>query len=486
VDAEALRERLAAAGLLIQWPDGVPAVMSGVTTDNRRAERGFLFAAYAGTTSDGHAYAPAAAQSGATCILAEHPVGGLMVPQVLVSNGRQAAAVAAALEFGDPARSLDLLAVTGTNGKTTTVHLIRHLFGDAAPAGSIGTLGALDGEGRSLEGTDSLTTPGPVALQATLAALRERGVRTVAMEASSHSLDQDRLYGLSFRAAVYTNLTRDHLDYHHDEASYLRAKLRLSSYLGAGGWEVVNADDPAWQALGPRAERLTFGIRSPADVRASGISGDRQGMRYTVSARGESTRVELPLIGLFQVENSLAAAGAALALGRGLEEVAARLATAPQVPGRMERIADAPCLVLRDYAHTPDGLERALAAARPLARGRLVVVFGCGGDRDRGKRPVMGRIAARDADIAIVTSDNPRTEDPDGILDDIEEGMGDTPHLRIVNRRTAIARAVAIARSHDLVLLAGKGHESYQVLGTERVPMDEAEIVAAATRALVR
>ena len=484
--ADALRQRLAEAGQLVSWPDDAPAEFHALTADSRKVGTGCLFIAYAGTTSDGHAYAPVAAQAGAACVMAEHPVGGLTVPQILVASGRHAAALAAALFYGDPAAALDLLAVTGTNGKTTTVHVLRHLFADTTPAGSIGTLGAVDGEGRLVPGTGSLTTPGPVELQATLAALRDSGVKTVALEASSHSLDQGRLSGLRFRAAVFTNLTRDHLDYHHDEATYLTAKLKLQGYLADGGWEIVNADAAAWQQLAVRAERLTFGVRHPADVRATEIAGDVRGMRYTLTARGASARVELPLIGPFQVENSLGAAGAALALGRGVAQVAERLGTTPQVPGRMEKIAGTPCLVLRDYAHTPDGLERALAAARPLAKGRLVVVFGCGGDRDRGKRPVMGRIAGRDADIAIVTSDNPRTEDPEGILDDIEEGMGDTPHLRIVDRRTAIARAIAIARHDDLVLLAGKGHETYQVLGTEQVPFDEAAIVADAVQALAR
>jgi UDP-N-acetylmuramoyl-L-alanyl-D-glutamate--2,6-diaminopimelate ligase len=484
--ADALRGRLAEAGQLVSWPNAAPAEFGAVSADSRKVAAGCLFIAYAGTTSDGHAFAPAAVQAGAACVMAEHPVGGLAVPQILVHSGRHAAALAAALFYGDPAAELDLLAVTGTNGKTTTAHVLRHLFGDVAPAGSIGTLGAVDGSGRLVPGSGALTTPGPVELQATLAALRDGGVRTVAMEASSHSLDQERLFGLRFRAAVFTNLTRDHLDYHHDEASYLKAKLKLAGYLADGGWEITNADADAWQQLVARSERLTFGIRSPADVRATQIEGDTRGMRFTITARGESARVELPLLGLFQVENALGAAAAALALGRGVTQVAERLSTTPQVAGRMEKIGDAPCLVLRDYAHTPDGLERALEAARPLTNGRLLVVFGCGGDRDRGKRPAMGRIAGRDADMAIVTSDNPRTEDPDVILDDIEEGMGDTPHLRIVDRRTAIARAIAIARHDDLVLLAGKGHEAYQVLGTEQVPFDEAAIVADAVKALAR
>ncbi|MEK6610770.1 MAG: UDP-N-acetylmuramoyl-L-alanyl-D-glutamate--2,6-diaminopimelate ligase [Gemmatimonadota bacterium] len=484
--ADALRDRLAEAGQLVRWPDAVPAELTGVTTDSRKVGRGALFVAYAGSVVDGHAYLPAAEQAGAVGAAVERRVGGVAIPQIEVQNGRRAAAIAASLQYGDPGYSLQLLAVTGTNGKTTTAHLLRHLLGDAAPAGSLGTLGAIDGEGRTLPNTGHLTTPGSVELQAALAALRDTGCKTVAIEVSSHSLDQDRIYGLAFRAAVYTNLTRDHLDYHGDEASYLGAKLKLSSYLADHGYEITNAADPAWQRLPPRPERLTFGLDVPADVRATAIEGDALRMRFTIAARGKSAKVVLPLLGRFNVENALGAAAAAIALGRDLDEVAARRSRTPQVPGRMERVAESPCVVLRDYAHTPDALQRALAAVRPLTKGRLILVFGCGGDRDRGKRPAMGAIAAEGAHLPILTSDNPRTESPSRVLDDVEEGMGKTPHLRIVDRRAAIARALAIARPEDTILLAGKGHETYQVVGTERLPFDERDVVAEAIRALAK
>lgn len=479
--ADVLRSRLEQEGLLVRWPAGAPETVATVSTDSRRVEPGALFAAYRGSTSDGHAYVAAAARAGASLALVEHEVGDAPLPQAIVRDGRAAAAAAAALCYGDPAGTMDLLAVTGTNGKTTTVHLLRHLFGDRAPAGSIGTLGAIDGQGSVLPASGSLTTPGPVDLHAALAALRDSGVRTVAMEVSSHSLDQGRVAGLLFRAAVFTNLTRDHLDYHGDAASYLAAKCSLDRYLVPGGSQVVNADDPAWRALPERAERVSFGIALPADVRATDLEGDGGGMRFTLTAKGTPVRASVPLPGRFNVENALGAAAAAIAMGRDVTEVARRLAAAPQVPGRMERLSDTPCVVVRDFAHTPDALERALAALRPLTHGRLLVLFGAGGDRDRGKRPLMGAIAARDADLSIVTSDNPRTEDPDRILDDIEAGMGETPHLRIVDRRAAILRALSIARPDDLLLLAGKGHETYQVVGHDYVPFDEREIVAGAT-----
>ena len=484
--ADELKDRLARAGELVRWPERLRGALGAVATDSRTVARGDLFVAYTGTTTDSHGFLPQVEQAGAAAAIVEHPVGGVGIPLIEVKNGRHAAALAAALHFGDPAGALRLLAVTGTNGKTTSVHLLRHVFGAESPAGSIGTLGAVDGAGDVLPGTENLTTPGPVELQATLAALRERGVRTVAMEASSHSLDQDRLYGIHFKASVFTNLTRDHLDYHQTLDAYRSAKLKLASRLVEDGWAVTNVDDRAWDQLPAGHSRITFGITGTADVRASDIAGDGNGMRFTIAARGKTVRVTLPLIGRFNVENALGAAAAALALGMDLEAVAERLVTTPQVPGRMERVAERPCVIVRDYAHTPDALERAMAALRPLTKGRLIAVFGCGGDRDRGKRPVMGALAARDADLAILTSDNPRTESPERILDEVEGGMGQTPHLRIVDRRAAIARAVLIARKDDAILLAGKGHENYQVIGTEKLPFDEREVVAVAVKALIR
>ncbi len=484
MQAEALRRRLEGAGLLVSWPAGAPAVIPSVTADSRRVQPGALFLAYPGTAADGHAFVAAAARAGAAFALVERPVADAPIPQALVRDGRHAASVAASAFYGNPGDALVLLAVTGTNGKTTTVHLLRHLFSDRAPAASLGTLGAVDASGEVLPTHGALTTPGPVELFAALAALRHGGAQTVAMEASSHSIDQDRIAGLAFRAAVFTNLTRDHLDYHGSEANYLAAKVKLDRHLAPGGFQVVNADDAAWRALPARAERITFGTGAGADVRAEEVEGDRAGMRFRLVWRSASARVALPLLGGFNVENALGAAATAIALGRDVEMVAARLSAAPQVPGRMERIADRPCVVLRDYAHTPDALQRAIAALRPLTAGRLLVLFGAGGDRDRGKRPMMGAIVAAHADLGIVTSDNPRTEDPEKIIDEIEEGMGATPHVRIADRRAAILRALTIAKPEDTLLLAGKGHETYQVVGHEHVPLDERAVVAEAVGGL--
>jgi UDP-N-acetylmuramoyl-L-alanyl-D-glutamate--2,6-diaminopimelate ligase len=260
--------------------------------------------------------------------------------------------------------------------------------------------------------------------------------------------------------------------------AYLAAKLRLTEYLAEGAPLVVNADVAAWAPLITRSGVVRYGLLSPqAEVRASEISVGGFGSRWELHAGGESAAVHLPLLGDFNVQNAVAAAAAAWALGMPLGNIAARLADVPQVPGRLERLADEP-LVLRDYAHTPDALGRLLDAARGLTRGRLIVVFGCGGDRDRGKRPMMGAVASQKADLAIVTSDNPRTEDPERIIDEIVAGMGAAPYERIEDRRAAIARALDRARPGDVVVLAGKGHETYQIRGTTRYPFDEREVVA--------
>jgi UDP-N-acetylmuramoyl-L-alanyl-D-glutamate--2,6-diaminopimelate ligase len=455
---------------------------TGVGVDSRAITPGMLYIAVRGSQSDGHQFIADAIRQGATAVVVERPQHS-GVPEIVVRDSRRSALVLGAAWYEHPGRCLTLIGVTGTNGKTTTTGLIRHLLNQHGTAGSIGTLGAFDGEAEAVPSTaGSLTTPGPIDLQATLAALISRGVQQVVMETSSHSLDQGRLDGLGFAAAVYTNLSRDHLDYHGTMEAYLGSKLRLSSLLRAGGVEVVNLDEESWSLLPARTPRLTFGLHQAADVRASGLALDASGSRFRLSGRFGTQEVVLPLLGDFNVANALAAATTALALEQPLDQVADRLGTAPQVPGRMERIADTPCVVLRDYAHTPDALERALTTLRPLTAGRLIVVFGCGGDRDRGKRPLMGRIAAERSDLAIVTSDNPRTEDPEAIIDDIERGMSGRPHLRITDRLAAIHSALSEGRGGDTILLAGKGHETYQVIGKTKIVFDEREIVQTAVR----
>jgi UDP-N-acetylmuramoyl-L-alanyl-D-glutamate--2,6-diaminopimelate ligase len=471
-------EALSREGLLVQAPAaGLP--WTHLTADSREVRPGSLFLAVAGSQADGHAFVPEAVRRGARAVVVERHVTE-DVPELVVSDSRRAAAVVARAWFGDPATRLTIIGITGTNGKTTTTALVRHLLNGRGDAASIGTLGAFDGAGDPVTSTaGSLTTPGPVDLQATFRALLDRGVRTVAMEASSHSLDQGRLDGATFSGAVFTNLTRDHLDYHGTMEAYLAAKLRLAALLVPGGVCAVNGDDPAWVPLDRMPGRVTFGLAPSADVRAEDEVLLAEGSRFLITGRFGRRPVELPLPGDFNIANALGAAAVALGLGVSLGEVAERLGDAPQVPGRMERLATRPCVVLRDYAHTPDALERALRTLRPLTPGRLIVLFGAGGDRDRGKRPLMGAVAARHADLAIVTSDNPRTEDPDRIIDDVIAGMGAAAPVRIADRREAIARALGLARRGDTLLLAGKGHETYQVIGTVKHPFDERDLVAA-------
>jgi UDP-N-acetylmuramoyl-L-alanyl-D-glutamate--2,6-diaminopimelate ligase len=470
-------DELRRAGLLVSASDGSPA-LSALTSDSRAVVPGAVYVAVRGSQVDGHRFVPDAVRRGAAAVVVEAEVDGARVPQAIVGDGRRAAIALGAAWYDHPGRKLRIVGVTGTNGKTTATALIRHLLNARGTAGSIGTIGALDGTGASVASTaGSLTTPGPIDLQATLATLAARRVSDVVMEASSHSLDQGRLDGLTLAAGVFTNVTRDHLDYHGTMESYLAAKLKLSTLLGTTGVEVVNLDDDAWAALPSRGRRVTFGLHPTADLRATELTLDARGSRFIVSGHFGTAAVTLPLLGDFNISNALAASACALALDEGLSEVVARLAHAPQVPGRMEKLSDRPCVVLRDYAHTPDALERALAALRPLTRGRVLVVFGCGGDRDRGKRPIMGRIAVERADLAVVTSDNPRSEDPDAIIDEIERGMGSAAHIRVTDRLAAIHRVLDEARSDDTILLAGKGHETYQVVGTERLAFDEREIV---------
>jgi UDP-N-acetylmuramoyl-L-alanyl-D-glutamate--2,6-diaminopimelate ligase len=484
IRTERIAAALKAAELLLEIRGRLPGELSSVEDDSRRVDSGALFLAVRGSERDGHDYLDKARAAGAAAAVVEDP-RRTELPVMVVKDGRQAAAVVAAAAFEWPVRSLRLVAVTGTNGKTTTVHMLRHLLDSPnGRAASVGTIGILVGSAGAPHGEETgLTTPGPIALQRLLRSLLDAGVRTVAMEVSSHALDQHRVDGLDFEAAVFTNLSRDHLDYHKTMEAYRAAKARLIDHLAPHGIIVVNADDPAWRTLATHRRKVSFSARASAEVHAEEIRFAPTGSRWTLVIGGERRAVQLPLIGDFNISNALGAAGAAYALGMEAGAIASKLSDLPQVPGRLEVVHDRPT-VLRDYAHTPDALERALAAVRPFARGRLIVVFGAGGDRDRGKRPEMGAIAARLSDFAIVTSDNPRTEDPERIMDDIEAGMGGgrAVHARIENRREAIGRALDEASAEDVIVLAGKGHETYQIRGVEKLPFDEKEIVAELAR----
>jgi UDP-N-acetylmuramoyl-L-alanyl-D-glutamate--2,6-diaminopimelate ligase len=480
---ETIQVALSAAGLLVEVRGTLPDHVASVEDDSRRVVPGSLFIAVKGSERDGHDFLDRAEAAGAAMAVVERP-GRTTLPSLVIREGRQAAAVVAAAANDFPARQLQLTGITGTNGKTTTAHILRHLLdGTRSRSASIGTVGVLIGsEGRLLDGDNNLTTPGAVELQRVLRALVDAGVGKVAMEVSSHALDQQRVRGIGFETVVFTNLSRDHLDYHKSMDAYRDAKARLVDFLAPHGTVVVNLDDPAWRALSTERRRVSFSARVPsAEVNAQHVAFTPRGSSWTLVIAGERRLVQLPLVGDFNVSNALAATAAAYALGMPVATIAERLATVPQVPGRLEAVHENP-IVLRDYAHTPDALERALLAVRPFTRGRLIVVFGAGGDRDKGKRPQMGAIAERYADQAIVTSDNPRTEDPETILSEIEAGMPGANHERIEDRRAAIARALEMAGPDDVVLLAGKGHETYQIRGTEKLPFDEKAIVAELTR----
>ena len=481
IPLERIVAALRQAGLLAEVTGTLPAQVADLTDDSRHVVANGLFIAVRGSARDGHEFLAQAQSAGAVAAIVED-AGRTSLPSIVVREGRRAAAIAAAAAFDDPAKQLRLAAVTGTNGKTTVAGILRHLLDKPeARSASIGTLGILLGsEGVPVAGGPTLTTPGPVELQRALRALVDRGVRTVAMELSSHSLDQKRAETLVFEAGVFTNLTRDHLDYHETMEAYLEAKSRLIAQIGPKGAAVVNIDDSAWDRLPHAHTRITFGRNPDAMVRAESVLFQPRGSEWLLVADNQRHALQLPLIGDFNVSNALGAAGAAWHLGMTLSTIAARLRTVPQVAGRLEVIHERPT-VLRDYAHTPDALERSLAAVRPFARKKLFVIFGAGGDRDRGKRPLMGAIAEQGADVVIVTSDNPRNEEPRVILEDIERGMRLQNHEIIEDRRDAIERALALAGAEDVVLLAGKGHETYQVRGTTYHPFDEKAIVAELT-----
>ena len=471
---------LQSAGLLVEAP-AVDAPVLSVAEDSRKVEPGALFCAIEGTAADGHGFVGDGAERGAVAALVAHPVD-VALPQLVVRESRWAAGVAAREFYGHPAEGITLVGVTGTNGKSTTVSLIRHLLNRNESAGSVGTLGAIDGRGNRLAGYGSLTTPGPVEFQSVLAVLAGRGVTQVVVEASSHGLDQERLRSASFRAAVYTNLTHEHLDYHADLQAYAAAKMKLSALVEPDGIEVVNAEDKTWAALPQRSgvRRLRYGRGSDVTVRAVDERLSASGASCVFQFGAEEREVTVPLLGEYNVTNALAAAATVWGLGLDSNLIVDRLRHAPQVPGRMEQLAVGSFIVLRDYAHTPDGFERAIRTVKSITAGRLYVLFGCGGDRDREKRPVMGRIAAGLADLVILTDDNPRTEEPRRILEDIERGIGSVEHLTIPDRERAIQEVIAKLQPGDCLLLLGKGHETYQIYGTEKQPFDERAIVQAA------
>jgi UDP-N-acetylmuramoyl-L-alanyl-D-glutamate--2,6-diaminopimelate ligase len=459
---------------------GLDTAIEALVCDSRAAAPGAAFFALRGSRADGGEFIPQAVRAGAAAIVSEQaPPEGVTVPWVHVKNARVALARAAAAHYGFPARAMKLAGVTGTNGKTTTAFILHHLLNAGQlRAGLIGTLFYdLGGERRDA----THTTPESLHIQELLAAMAEAGCRACAMEVSSHALDQERVHGLEFEAAVFTNLSQDHLDYHGTMESYFAAKARLFQQVEAQGRGrmIINMDDLWGRKLIVRHEHtgrvVKIGHGVGADYRAGQIRGGATGTDFELEHKGRGLLVRLPLIGDFNIHNALGAIAAAHALGMNLREAVSLVKDTPQVPGRLERVSDQGRFhVYVDYAHTPDALVNVLATLRHLKPSRIITVFGCGGDRDRSKRPKMAAAAGAGSDICLLTSDNPRTEDPEAILKDAAAGFGrGARHATIVDRREAIEAAIRGARDGDIILIAGKGHETYQEIHGVRHPFDD-------------
>lgn len=468
------------------------APITGLVYDSRRVKPGCAFFALRGNKVDGHDFIDTAIEAGASAIIAETaPPTECTKPWVHVGNSRKALALMAAKFYDYPARALGIAGVTGTNGKTTTTFLIQHLMNAAlARCGLLGTVYYDMGNGMRQPATH--TTPESLEIQQYLAAMRDNGCRAAVMEVSSHALDQDRVFGIPVKAAVFTNLTQDHLDYHETMERYFEAKLTLFEMAAATAKStlVVNTDDLYGKRIAVKfadSKRvLSYGFNATADLRAENVRYDITGTTFELTLGGRQLLVRTPLIGDFNVYNVLAALGAVKGLGLNLREAVTNLRNAPQVPGRMERVADdvQKFTVFVDYSHTPDALVNALKTIRLLRPKRIITVFGCGGDRDRSKRPLMARAVQDGSDVCIVTSDNPRTEDPAQIMSDTVKGFTRRCYVEIPDRADAIKSAVNNARPGDIVLIAGKGHENYQEINGVKHPFDDARVAHGLLRAL--
>ena len=451
--------------------------ISGISYDSRKTKPGDLFVAIKGFEADGHRFIPKAVQNGAAAVLCEDaPTDG--TPYVKVSDCRYALALASRNFYGNPAARMKVVGFTGTSGKTSSTYILKHVLETElnAKVGLIGTNGNMIGE--RLLHTEH-TTPESLELHQLFKQMADEGCTHVVMEVSSHSLELRRVAGIDYDVAVFTNLSQDHLDLHGTMDAYAAAKKKLFSQCKTG-WVNIDDERGAFMMEGERCPMLRYSARQDAELRASDISLSASGVSFAASYHGESVPVKLAIPGMFSVYNALGVMAACLSLGMSLKATADGISSAKGVKGRMEPVpTDGDYSVIIDYSHKPDALEKALKALRPVTRGRLIVLFGCGGDRDRGKRPIMGRVAAENADLVIVTSDNPRTEEPMDIIKEILPGLENSqkPYKMICDRPEAICWAIDNARSGDVILLAGKGHEDYQIIGHEKHHMDEREIV---------
>lgn len=452
--------------------------VAGIAYRSDSVQPGDAFFCVPGFEHDGHDFAADAVSKGASVIVASRPLDGVTAPVVVVADTRRALALASARFFGRPSSSMDVAGITGTNGKTTTTYLLDSIL--RAAGRRTGLIGTIETRVAGESERASRTTPESRDLQETLARMRDTGVSAVSMEVSSHAIDLHRVDGVDFAVAAFTNLSQDHLDYHATMDEYFSVKASFMGCVPASR-RVVNVDDEHGARIADTlgAQWLT-GTSARANVRADGIALGIESCRFGLHTPVGDAEVHLPLTGAYNVSNALVAAGCALSLGMPLETVVEGLLVAPQVPGRLERIeAGQDFAVFVDYAHTPDGLANAIAAVRGATWGRVITVFGCGGDRDHDKRPLMGRVAGSLSDVVVLTSDNPRTEDPVGIILQVEDGLAGTRAERHVevDRRTAIRLALSLANRGDVVLVAGKGHEDYQIFADRTVHFDDREVV---------
>lgn len=477
--------------LHVQSVSGVMSTeITGIAYDSRQVSSGQLFVALRGEKLDGGGFVDSAVKAGAVAVMSDDPPPpDAEVPWVQVKNARVAMALAADVFFGMPSADLAVVGITGTNGKTTTAYLLHHLMKSVwRRCGLIGTTGVDTG----LQWLPaSHTTPESVEIQSLLAQMMDEECRGAVMEVSSHGLVQHRVEGVRYAVGVFTNLSQDHLDYHGDMETYFSAKKSLfdlmsgqlrSNLPGDKPVMVVNSDDRFGKRLVeidfPKLDLVTYGMGSNCDFRATNIRSDLNGTVFQLQMTGRSMLVRIPLIGQFNIYNTLAALAATQALNLNLREAVANLADAPQIPGRLESVGGRQTnfRVYVDYAHTPDAMEKALTTLRQLRPERIITVFGCGGDRDREKRPLMGRMVAQLSDAAIVTSDNPRSEDPEKIIAQVLTGMSSGRYKVIENRRAAIRAAIDMAGARDIVLIAGKGHEDYQEIDGVRHPFDDRKV----------
>jgi UDP-N-acetylmuramoyl-L-alanyl-D-glutamate--2,6-diaminopimelate ligase len=488
-----LTELLAGVGTEPVASTKAKADVTGVSADSRTVKPGDLFVAIPGAKADGVQFAHEAVQRGAVAVLAEKTIGGLTVPLFVTPSARKALALVAGNFYGNPARELVLLGVTGTNGKTTTAWLVESIcLAGMNNVGMLGTIGIRFG-GQTRPTTH--TTPDALTLHSTLREMVDSGVDTAVMEVSSHGVVQDRLHGLTFRAAGFTNLSRDHLDYHKDMEAYFQAKRRLfTENLSSGGLAVVNAEDTYTTRIYNEMRQLKrqswkFSRVGNGELSAANVEFSPSGIKGTLKTPAGDIPIKSSLIGAHNLDNILCAAGVALAAGASRKDVQEGIERVVRVPGRMERVENGGVMALIDYAHTDDALAKAVESARSVTKGKLIVVFGCGGERDTGKRPLMGEVAAQ-ADIPIVTSDNPRGENPEDIIQDIVPGLekgelrrmspakartGERGYLVEADRKAAIALAISLASPGDTILIAGKGHETYQEQNGERKHFDDVE-----------